>query len=115
MAAGQDQIEVGQTTSFRAVAIMSDGSRRSFPAGTLFTPSLADPTVASIGQPFQNESDVIDLTAIRGAAISDVNVSVKTPGPSGQQFTPTAPHASLIVIPHPATEPTITGVELRPL
>ena len=113
MAAGQDQIEVGQTTSFRAVAIMSDGSRRSFPAGTTFTPSLADPTVASIGQPLTSQSDVIDLTGTKGSAITDVNVNVKTP--NGQQFTPTAPHASLIVIPHPAMEPIITGVELRPL
>lgn len=113
MAAGQDQIEVGQTTSFRAVAVMSDGSRRSFPAGTTFTPSLADKTVASIGQPFTNQSDVIELTGTKGSAITDVNVNVKTP--DGHLYTPVAPHATLIVIPHPATEPTITGVELRPL
>ena len=106
----QESIQVGQTTTARAVAVMSDGTRRDFPAGTKFAFVLTDGTVASF-DPTQTLNDTCALTGTRVNAVAEISVIATTP--DGKKWSPTAPRSTLMVLQHPATEPTITGAEIR--
>ena len=112
MSAPTETVSVGQTTSARAVAVMSDGTRAPFPAGTQFLFTRGDPTVASISNPVQSGNDTADLTGTRGGAITDIRCSITLPDGKTKLNT-VQPLPQLMVFDHPAAAPTITGVEIR--
>jgi hypothetical protein len=76
-------LQLGQVVSVRAVAVMSDGSRRDLPSGTTFSWVAMDTTTLAVLNPL---SAVAQYQVIKASSASEMNVIVKTP--DGKTWTP---------------------------
>lgn len=106
-------INLGQTITAKAKAVMSDGTFQEFVAGSTFAWIVTDPTTIQVLTPLANPCQFL---GIKGSSVVEVSVIVTTPDGNRHspqvQLTPvTDPtHAQILVLPLPIVPVTIVDV-----